>query len=336
MFHLQFQYPQALWLLTAVPLFILLFAFYLLWCKKSSKRIGDLKLVEGLHKSHSPFKTALKFCLLILAFSAGCIALANPRQAAAGGDEARKGLDIVIALDVSNSMLALDAAASENRLNRAKAFVTQMVKRMPENRFALVLFAGQAYVQMPLTYDHSATQLFLASANPGTITAQGTGINESLKKAESVFSTTIDRYKAIVLITDGETHDEGAIETATELAAKGIMVHTIGIGSVEGAAIKDTATNGFKKDASGNVILSKLNEPLLEQIATAAKGSYFNLKASGEAVTHLVTQFSTVEKKALVDTSLLNYQTFYFWFAAPMLLLLLIEIFLPDRKKVKA
>jgi Ca-activated chloride channel family protein len=335
MFDTQFQYPQALWLLAAVPFFILLFVFYILWQRKAATRMGDPRLIKNLQKGHSSLKAVAKFCLLALSFSAGCIAIANPRKAVPGGDEVRKGIDVAVVLDVSNSMLASDNVTG-NRLNAAKEFITRLVNTMPENRFALVLFAGQAYVQMPLTYDHSATRLFLAAASPGIITAQGTGINEALKKAEPVFSTTLDRYKAIILITDGETHDEGAVETAAGMASGGIMVHTVGIGSADGAAIIDTATRESKKDPAGNVILSKLNEPLLQQIATAAKGIYINLKNSGEAVNSLATEFSTVEKKALVDVSLLNYQTFYFWLAAPMLLLLLIETFFGDRKKTGA
>ncbi|MEJ7911813.1 MAG: VWA domain-containing protein [Chitinophagaceae bacterium] len=334
MFDLQFQYPQALWLLAVVPLLLLVFVFYLLWRARSARRLGDSKLILGLQKNHSGIKTVAKFALLLIAFSAGCIAVANPRKPEPGGDETRKGVDIVLALDVSNSMLATDLSSSD-RLTKAKEFVSRLVRTMPENRYALLLFAGQAYVQMPLTFDLSATELFLATANPGTIKAQGTAINEALLKAEPVFSSTIERFKSIVLITDGEAHDEGAVTTATELASRGILIHTVGIGSSAGTAIPDAVTGAPKKDGMGNVILSKLNEGLLQQIASAAKGVYVNITNSNEAVVTLVGEFAAVEKKALVDVSLLNYQTFYYWFGLPMLLLLLIEIFLPDRKKVK-
>ncbi len=335
MFDLQFQYPQALWLLAAIPLFILLFVLYFIWKKKAIKKIGDLALVKALYRNHSSAKLIIKFFLLVVAFTLGCIALANPRKPQAGANEARKGIDVVVTLDVSNSMLAADVS-STTRLQKAKEFITRTVAAMPENRFGLVLFAGHAYVQMPLTYDHSAATLFVASANPSTITAQGTGIKEALDKSELPFANSEDRYKAIVLITDGETHDDGAVITATEFALKGIMIHTVGIGSAAGAAIIDPVTKEYKKDASGNVILSKLNEPLLQQIAAAANGNYINLQSSATAVDQLRTEFSTAEKKVLVDTSLLNYTSFYWWFAAPMLLLLMTEIFFPDRKKIKA
>lgn len=334
MFDLQFQYPQALWLLAAVPVFILFFILYFFWKKKAVKKIGDISLVQALYKNHSSSKSIIKFCLHVVAFTLGCVALANPRKPEAGINEARKGIDVIVTLDVSNSMLAADVS-STTRLQKAKEFITKSVAAMPENRFGLVLFAGNAYVQMPLTYDHSATTLFVSSANPSTITAQGTGIKEALDKSELAFANSEDRYKAIILITDGETHDDGAETTATEFASKGIMVHTVGIGSAAGAAIIDPVTNEYKKDASGNVILSKLNEPLLQQIAAAANGNYINLQTVSEAVAQLKTEFSTAEKKALMDTSLLSYTSFYWWFVAPMLFLLLVDVFFPDRKKIK-
>lgn len=295
--------------------------------------MGNAALVKRLFANHSSLKSNLKFCLLVLAFAAGCFALANPRKAQQGSNQARNGLDIVVALDVSNSMLATDALGN-TRLAAAKNLITQLVNNMPENRFGLVLFAGQAYVQLPLTYDASALQLLLAAASPGAITSQGTSITDALKKAAPTLSTA-ERYKCILLITDGETHDEGAIETATELAATGIVIHTIGIGSPSGTTITDSS-GAQKKDAAGNIVVSKLNAPLLQQLAVAGKGGYIHLQTTTAAVAALTGSFATVEKSALPDASLLTYETFYFWLAAPMLLFLAVELFLPDRKKIQS
>lgn len=331
MFQLHFQYPQALWLLAAVPVFIVIFVLYKIWRQKSVKRIGNPLLVKRLVANHSALKANAKFFLLILAFCAGCLALANPRKAGQGSNQIRNGLDVMVALDVSNSMLAADALGN-TRLTAAKKLIVQLITTMPDNRFGLVLFAGQAYVQMPLTYDASAVQLALSTANPGTIASQGTSISDALKKAAPSLSTP-ERYKCILLVTDGETHDDGAIGTAAELAEEGITIHTIGIGSERGTTIIDTSGTP-KKDAEGNVVISKLNAPLLQQLSTTAKGIYINLQNTNAAVTTLANSFATVEKTALPDASLLNYETFYFWLAAPMLLFLFIELFLPDRKKV--
>lgn len=328
---LQFQYPELLWLLALTGLFALLFASYLLWKRRVAKRLGEPRLVNELLKSHSAPKTVLKFSLLALAFALGCIAVANPRKPEEGSGEARKGIDVMVALDLSNSMLATDVAPS--RLHRAKDLIHQLATSMPNDRLGLVVFAGQAYVQVPLTYDHSALDLFVNAANPGLITAQGTAVSQALDRAEKAFTTSEERYKAVILITDGENHDVNAVAKAQELASKGILINTVGLGSPVGATIIDPVTRDTKKDASGNPVITRLNEQLLREIATATKGEYVHLDQPSAAARQLAALLSTAEKKALVDTSQLNYETFYMWFALPMLLLLLAEVFFPERKK---
>ena len=330
----EFEYPQLLWLLALIGLFALLFVLYLLWKKGVARKIGDVRLVKELYKNRSTPKSILKFSLLCIAFALGCIAVANPRRPEEGGSDVRKGIDVMIALDVSNSMLATDVAP--NRLNLAKELIKYMLINMPNDRVGLTIFAGQAYVQVPLTYDHSAVEMFVDAANPGLITAQGTAISQALDRAEKSFVTSAERYKGIILITDGENHDVNAVPKAQELSAKGILINTVGIGSPGGGTIIDPATMTPKTDASGNLVVSRLNEELLKQIATATQGEYVYLDNPPKAARQLVGLLSVAEKKALVDTSLLNYETFYMWFALPMLLLLVVEIFFPERKKVTA
>lgn len=331
---LQFQYPQFLWLLALTGLFALLFVFYLLWKRRAAAQLGDPRLVKELLKNRSTPKTVLKFALVTIAFALGCIALANPRKPEEGSGENRKGIDVMVVLDVSNSMLATDVAPS--RLRQAKELIRRMAASMPNDRIGLVVFAGQAYMQVPLTYDHSALDMFVDAANPNLITAQGTTIAQALDRAEKAFTTSEDRYKAIILITDGENHDVQAVPKAQELASKGILVNTIGIGSPVGSTIIDPATRETKMDASGKPVISRLNEQLLQEIAAATKGEYMHLEQPAAGAQKMVALLSTAEKKALVDVSQLNYETFYMWAALPMLLLLLTEIFFPERKKVKA
>jgi Ca-activated chloride channel family protein len=331
MYNLQFQYPQALWLLLALPLFLLIYILYIYRKKKAVKKIGDPALVKQLFKNHSSFKQAVKFIFLFFTFAFGCIAVANPRRAEEGTNDVRKGIDIVLALDVSNSMLATDV--TPNRLAKAKDFISGLLQRMPDNRVALVVFAGHAYIQMPLTYDHNAARMFIASASPALIAAQGTALSEALQKSEIAFNTSEERYKSILLISDGETHDAEAVQTATQLATTGILINTIGVGSEQGGNIIDPITKAPKKDASGNVVLSRLDEQTLRQIAEATKGEYILLNNTTTAINQLETQLATAEKKAFVDLSLLNYTSFYWWFAIPMLFFLLIEIYVGDRKK---
>lgn len=307
---------------------------YLLWKKRAVRRIGDARLVQQLYRSHAPGKAVFRFILLITAFALGCIAIANPRQPDEMQEDARKGIDVMLALDVSNSMLATDMGP--NRLQRAKTMLSKLIDGLPNDRIGLVLFAGNAYIQMPLTTDHSAARMFIATASPSVISAQGTAISDALEKSRLAFGDNAERFKTVILVSDGETHDENALETARQLASKGIMINTVGIGSPEGASILDTTTGTEKRDINGNVVISRLNEQLLQQLATSTNGVYINLQNAAQSVEGLVQQLGQIEKKALGDTSVFTYRTFYAWMALPMLLLLLGELFFPDRKKVKA
>ncbi len=329
--NLQFQYPQAFYLLAIVPLLLLVFVFYQRWKGKRVKQIGDPQLVRALFRNHSSAKAVLKFALLVLVFAAGCVAIANPRKRDESSTETRKGIDLVIALDVSNSMLATDIAP--NRLARAKQFISKLIDQLKDDRIGLVVFAGNGYLQMPLTFDQSAARLYVSAASPNAIGAQGTSIADALQKSEVAFGEDADRFRSVVLITDGETHDEDALTKARELASKGVMINTVGIGSPQGSTIMDTATGSPKKDENGAVIVSKLNEQLLQQIAAITNGTYVHLESAEAAVKEVLAQYAQIEKKALGDVSTFTYQTFYAWLAVPMLLLLLVEVFVSDRKK---
>ncbi|MGZ3922575.1 MAG: vWA domain-containing protein [Flavisolibacter sp.] len=330
---LQFQYPQAFWLLTLIPFTFFLFLLYQSWKRKARRRIGDVRLVKELSRNHSAPRTAVKFLLIALTFACGVVALANPRVPDKNSGEVRKGIDVVIALDVSNSMKATDVAP--DRLSRAKQFISRVIDNLQDDRVGLVVFAGYGYAQMPLTFDYDAARLYVSAADPSNISAQGTSIADAFDKANMLFDKESERFKSIILITDGETHDENAMEKLKDLAAKGVMVNTVGIGSPEGSTIKDTAGH-VKLDASGQPVISKLNEQILEQIAQATNGVYVHLQSSDLAVKQVMNQYAQIERKALGDTSLYTYETYYPWLALPMLLLLVAETFLPDRKKIKA
>ena len=328
----QFQYPLALWLLCLIPFFILLFIIYKAWKRRAIKKLGDPRLVKQLFQGHSNPKEIIKLSLILLAFACGCIALANPRLPDENSGEARKGIDIVIALDVSNSMNAKDI--EPDRLSRAKQFISKLLEKLQDDRIGLVVFAGNAYVQMPLTFDKGAAALYTSSADPAQISSQGTSIGDAFEKAELLFADQEERFRSVILITDGETHDEDALEKLTELAAKGVMVNTVGIGSPQGTTIP-IAAGKSKTDAAGNIVISKLNEPFLQQIAVATNGKYVHLQNSDTAVNEIVAQYSQIEKKALGDTSLLTYKTYYTWMVIPMLLFMITDIFFPDRKRIK-
>ncbi len=308
--------------MAVIPVFILFFLLLLAWKKKVVKRIGDKRLVKDLTSNFSSRLFTLKFVLVLLAVGAGIISIMNLRKPADADSITRKGIDVVIAMDVSTSMLATDLQPS--RLERAKQFVTKLMNALPNDRIALVLFAGKAYLQMPLTTDHGAAQMFVSAATPAAVPQQGTVINEALKMSANAFNTADRRFKAVVLISDGEDHDPEAIETSKDLADQGMMINTIGIGSTEGSYIIDPATGVNKKDEMGNTIVTKLNEDELKTLAENTKGVYVKLQNSDEAVDIVKKNLSQIEKKALGDVSLMNFKTYYWWFASAMLIFLLV------------
>jgi Ca-activated chloride channel homolog len=227
-------------------------------------------------------------------------------------------------------MLATDL--QPNRLERSKQFINKLIADMPDNRIALVLFAGKAYLQMPLTIDHGAAKMYVSAASPNAIPQQGTVISEALEMSARVFNNEDNRFKAVILISDGEAHEEAAVETAKELSERGVMINTIGIGSPEGSTLVDQETGETKKDETGVTVISRLNEETLKQMAAGSNGIYVRLQSSDEAVTLLQQQLSQIEKKSIGDISLMNYRNWYMWFAAGMLVLLFFEGFVPERK----
>ena len=215
---------------------------------------------------------SLKFILILTAFLLGVLAIAGLVKPEGSQMINRKGIDVMIALDVSNSMLADDI--KPNRLERAKQIVSKIIDKLNDNRIGIVIFAGRAYVQMPMTTDHSSAKMYLAAISPDDIPTQGTVISEALKVCYAAFNTKEKKYRSIILITDGEDHDEDAIKVTRQLAEDGVMINTIGIGSPQGALIRDKETNSYKKDENGNPVISKLNEDELKSIAQNANGLY--------------------------------------------------------------
>jgi Ca-activated chloride channel family protein len=328
-----FHFGNKEFLLLLVPLFLLLLAFLsnLIWKKKVRKRIGDEKLVRALSPGHTPARFNIRQSLLLLAFAAGIIAALNPRQPGGDVEETRKGIDVAIALDVSRSMLAEDLAP--NRLERAKQFIRKLMDEMPDDRIALVLFAGKAYLQMPLTIDHGAAAMFVSSSSTASVPQQGTVIGEALEMSANAFDPREARFKTIILISDGEDHDEEAASVAAELADQGIMINTIGIGSPQGSTIPDPLTGGLKKDETGTPVISVLNEAVLIELAKETNGTYVRLEGTDEAVAAIRGQLANIERTAFTDMSRMNFVHYYMWFALAMLVLLVVEPFIPETRK---
>ncbi len=330
--NFQFEHKEFIILFSGLAVLALLFFGLLQWKKKTTRKIGDESLVKQLTLNFSSGLFALKFIIVLLAFALGVVAVMNPRKPGASEAINRKGIDIAIALDVSKSMLAADLAP--NRLERAKQFITRLMNEMPDDRIALVLFAGKAYLQMPMTVDHGAARLFVTTATPDAVPQQGTVISDALERSAGAFNIADKKFKTVILISDGEDHDEDAVATAKKLSEQGVMINTVGIGSPEGGTIMDPATGDVKKDNTGNPVISKLNEEVLKEIAQSTNGIYIRLEGSEAAVTALTGKLSTIDPTAYTDLSQMNFKTYYMWLAAAMLVLLLAENFIPERKKV--
>lgn len=330
---LRFQHIEYLSGLILIPALILLFLSLLSWKKARIKQIGDEKLVKELISDFSPAKFTLRFILFLLAVGLVIIGAANLQRPGAMEKVSRKGVDVMIAMDVSKSMLAEDI--KPNRLERAKQLVTRLIERMEHDRVGLVLFAGRAYMQMPLTTDHSAARMYIQNAGPLAVPTQGTVIAEALKMSNSAFNSKDRKFKSIILISDGEDHDPEALKLTQSLAQNGVMVNTVGIGSAEGVPLIDPATNELRKDNQGNAIVTRLNEAELQQLAQQTKGIYVHLEDSDDAADKIMAQLSTIEQTALGDEAFMTYKNYFQWFLAAALIVLLIEFFIPERKKLQ-
>jgi len=328
--NFQFQHTAFLWGLLAAPLLIWLYWLTIRWKQKTIKKIGDEWLVNELIKGYSAKKFLLKFVLLMIAFTAIVTGAADPGRPGRMDKIERKGVDVMIALDISNSMLAQDIRP--NRLEKAKQLINRLVDELEDDRIGLVVFAGRAYLQMPLTLDHGAARMYIQQASPQMAPTQGTMISEALKLSAAAFNSKERRYKSIVLLTDGEDHDPVTEQTAEQLADNGIVVNTVGIGSVEGSRIVDPSTGQAKRDDQGNTILSKLNEPQLERLAGKTKGVYVHLSDIEGAASVIRKQLSSMPETALEDAAFKDYIHYFQWFIALALILLLAEFLLPERK----
>ena len=326
----QFQHIELLPLLAVIPLLIFFFVLVLRWKKSTIKKIGDAALVNQLIKGYSGTKFLIKFILSAVAVFFIILGILNLQKPGTMENIERKGVDVMIALDVSKSMLAEDS--KPNRLEVAKQLVNKLMNQLQNDRVGLILFAGRAYMQMPLTTDHGAARMYVQTANPDVVPTQGTVIGEALRLTNSAFNSKEKKFKSVVLITDGEDHDPESLKAAQELATNAIMINTVGVGSPEGAPIMDPMTNTYKKDAEGNTVISRLNEAELQQLAQSTKGVYVRLTDPEQAVATIMQQLSTIEKSDLEDSAFKDFKNYFQWFLGAAILFLLVEFFLPERK----
>jgi Ca-activated chloride channel family protein len=328
---IRFEHTEHFLLLLLIPVLILLFKAVLRWKKNTIKKIGDERLVSQLIHGFSPRRYLTRFVVVLLSFSCLIIAAANLQSATQIEKINRQGIDIMIALDVSRSMLAEDIKPS--RLDKAKQFISKLMNKLENDRVGLVIFAGRAYMQMPLTSDHIAAGLYVSNAAPGAVPTQGTVIGDALKVCNSGFNAKDKKYKAVLLITDGEDHDEQAVKIAKQLAQNGVVIHTVGVGTTQGSPILNPITAESKRDLHGNIVISRLNEQELIDISHEANGTYQQLNDIETVVDKLTAQFAGMEQKTIQDNRLLNYRSFFQWFLVLAFAGLAGELFISEKKK---
>ena len=333
---LRFQYIDHLLALVLVPVLILLFAWMIIWRRNKLKKLGEERLISVQMGGYIPGRSALKFFLLVLAFTATAIGWANLQKGDKIEKVQRKGVDVVVAMDLSKSMLARDI--EPDRLTRAKQLVARLIDKMQNDRVALVVFAGRAYLQVPLTIDYSAMKMMLQSVKPELIPTQGTVIGDAIDLSIQSFSQKERTYKSLIIISDGVGHDDNAEAMAKEAAGQGVIIHTVGIGSPQGTTLYDPETKSVKMDENGQAVVSKLNEEELKTIARAGNGSYTLLRNTDDAADKLIENIESMEQRSLkgVEVEYQNYNSFFQYFLLAGLLALVIEWILPGaRKKIE-
>ena len=320
-------------LLVLVPL-VWLYVLVLRWKKKTRNAIGDEVLVNRLTPNYSQRRYTVKFILVLLALIAGILASANLRKPAKENKEIKAGIDVMIALDVSKSMLSQDIKPS--RLDKAKQCINLLIDGLGDNRLGFVVFAGQAFLQMPLTSDAAAAKIFLANVSTDIVPLQGTVIADALKLCDESLDTKQKKYKSIILISDGEDHDPQSAEAIQQLYDHGVIVHTIGIGTTEGAYILEPATGEYKRDINGQTVVSKLNEKELENIAQKTGGKYYHLTNTISTTADVINTLNTMEKKAIGGTNgNRQYSSLFPFFISLCLLFLVAELCIPETKKMQ-
>ncbi|MDR1698620.1 MAG: VWA domain-containing protein [Prevotellaceae bacterium] len=330
---MRFAHPEYLYLLLLVPCLVGLYVYVTMQKKKNLEKLGNIELLRDLMPKYSPVRQAVKFGLMAFAFLIAVFMLARPQFGSRIDIEQRQGIELIVALDISNSMLATDIAPS--RLERAKQLVTKLMDEMQDDRLGLIVFAGDAYTQIPITSDFVSVKMFMPTINPSLAPMQGTAIGAAVDMAVRSFEQTERSEPAgrsILLITDGENHEDDAVASAKTAAKAGIVVNVIGIGTEAGAPIPVAGSTDFKRDKSGNVVISKLNVAMCEKVAKAGDGIFAQADNSNNALKIINNELDKLTKGKAEIKKFSEYSEQFQWLAGLLLLVLVCELFLMERK----
>jgi Ca-activated chloride channel family protein len=333
---LRFAHTHLLWALLLVPLLIVVFMIVRRWKKKALAAFGDRAIIGRIMPEVSFSRPTLKFIFFIVAYAMLIIGLADPQIGTRTEETKRKGADIMILLDVSNSMLSQDFAP--NRLENAKRSIAQLLDHLHDDRIGIIVFAGEAYVQLPVTTDYSAAKLFLNTINTNIVPVQGTAIGAAIDMGMKSFDFKDGTAKAMILMTDGENHEDDAVVAAENAHDKAVAIHVIGFGSPQGAPIPiyDNGKQiGFHTDSAGHTVISKLSEDMCKEIATAGHGVYIRATNANSGLGIVMDQIGKMQQKTYDTKQFKDFEDRFQFFIAIALLLLAAEFFISNRKSLR-
>ncbi|MDR2910234.1 MAG: VWA domain-containing protein [Bacteroidales bacterium] len=320
------------WSLLLIPVFIVIFIWSRILRRKALRKFGNISLLSELMPFSSKNRPIFKFTILMLALVSFIVGMARPQFGSKLKTVKREGVELIIAIDVSNSMMAEDI--EPNRLERAKMAISRLVDRLNDDKIGLIVFAGDAYTQLPITSDYNSAKLFLNSISTQIVPKQGTAIGAAINLGMRSFTPSGQANKAIIIITDGENHEDDAVLSAQNAAKEGIIVHAIGMGLSQGSPIPVVlyGQKDYLKDRSGNVVITKLNEPMLEQIVTAGNGIYVRANNAQIGLDNLFDEINKMQKSEMESRIYSEYDDQFQYLFAIGLFLLLFEFIVLERK----
>ena len=319
--------------LAIVVLLLLLFISVAFWKRKKQKIFADHDLLEKLSPESSVFKSILKMLVVALALASLVVALVNPKMGTKMKTIKREGVDIVFALDVSKSMLAEDIAP--NRLDKSKQIISKIIDKLGSDRVGIIIYAGNAYPLLPITTDQAAAKMFLQNADPDVVSSQGTAINEALKLAKTFYDDDEQTNRYLFIVSDGEDHEENVSYISEEATKEGIKIYTIGVGTPEGGPIPLKRGNtliGYKKDREGEVVITRLNDNTLQQIANDGDGKYMFGNNTVKTVEFIDELLLKADKKEFETKQFSDFKDQFQWFIGIGLFLLILDAFMHNKK----
>ena len=319
--------------LAIIPAMVVLFLLVLWWKKSTQNKFSDLNLLQKIAPNSSTFKSSLKLAMLLLGITFLVISLTNPKMGTKLKTVKREGVDVVFALDVSKSMLAEDIAP--NRLEKAKQIISKTIDKLGSDRVGIIIYAGNSYPLLPITTDHAAANMFLQNATPEMVSSQGTAINDALELAKTYYDNDEQTNRFLIIISDGEDHQEETKQVAQNLANEGVKIFTVGVGTEKGGPIPlriNGSMIGYKKDSKGETVITKRTPEVLQGIADASNGRYIDGNVTKKPVKIISEIITNAEKNEFETKQFDDYKDQFQWFLGLGLFFLIIDVFLLEKK----